>query len=100
MSIAQFTSANQHANLVTDKFKSAAHTEKMDFENEKRLMGTEFYTENAMSAKRVRKNISYNKITMIHIATWGICNNMGSVHGERANFTKLVLGCIEAKFCT
>ena len=23
----------------------------------------------------------------------------GSVHGERANFTKLVLGCIEAKFC-
>ena len=23
----------------------------------------------------------------------------GSVHGERANFTGLVLGCIEAKFC-
>ena len=23
----------------------------------------------------------------------------GSVHGERANFTRLVLGCIEAKFC-
>ena len=26
VSIAQFTSANQHANLVTDKFKSAAET--------------------------------------------------------------------------
>ena len=23
----------------------------------------------------------------------------GSVRGERANFTRLVLGCIEAKFC-
>ena len=23
----------------------------------------------------------------------------GSVHGERANFTRLVLGCIETKFC-
>ena len=23
----------------------------------------------------------------------------GSVHGERANFTRLVLGCIEAKLC-
>ena len=23
----------------------------------------------------------------------------GSVHGERANFTRLVLGCVEAKFC-
>ena len=23
----------------------------------------------------------------------------GSVHGERANFARLVLGCIEAKFC-
>ena len=24
---------------------------------------------------------------------------IGSVHGERENFTRLVLGCIEAKFC-
>ena len=27
------------------------------------------------------------------------CVPGGSVHGERANFTGLVLGCIEAKFC-
>ena len=37
--------------------------------------------------------------------TWGICNNNNndpdwvSVRGERANFTRLVLGCIETTFC-
>ena len=33
----------------------------------------------------------------------GSCDNNTTsviiVHGERANFTRLVLGCIEAKFC-
>ena len=28
--------------------------------------------------------------------TWGICNNNVIIRGERANFTRLVLGCIEA----
>ena len=28
-----------------------------------------------------------------------MCAPGGSVRGERANFTRLVLGCIEAKFC-
>ena len=28
-----------------------------------------------------------------------VCPPGGSVRGERANFTRLVLGCIEAKFC-
>ena len=33
------------------------------------------------------------------LRTWAICNsNNNNVHGERANFTRLVLGCIEANF--
>ena len=35
----------------------------------------------------------------IFVALGGVWKPGGSVRGERAIFTRLVLGCIEAKFC-
>ena len=45
----------------------------------------------------------FDELFDVDRATWAICNNNDAperfVHGERANFAGLVLGCIKAKFC-
>ena len=54
------------------------------------------------SEYRVRKTLRFGGARVVGVAEEvgeGRHEPGGSVRGERANFTRLVLGCIEAKFC-
>ena len=53
-----------------------------------------------LKAPKRKQSSEVKKAQKRHSPTWAICNNnRRSVRGERASFTRLVPGCIEATFC-